>query len=222
MNGHNSSRSRASDDACVLSPLPQHRTRRVREEGGSAGNAVHNSVTTAVLGLLLHGDAVGAGGEVRLVLRREPRRGGTTKQLLLLRAVNVAAGGHAGEDLLDAGWRDGTDALDCHRQTVRPPVQVASSREDRLPSRLRHRSAPKRTRRCTIQHHSARECNAVAAQTVVHEDHEQRAESSSTTRAREGVGAVASDEVAQRRRVPLNVWLVLGLEVRPLVVGQRR
>ena len=47
--------------------IPQHRTRRVREEGGSTGSTAHDSVTVAVLGLLLHVDAVGAGGEVRLV-----------------------------------------------------------------------------------------------------------------------------------------------------------
>ena len=52
----------------------QHRTRRVREEGGSTSSTGHDSVTVAVLGLPLHGDAVGAGGEVRLVLRRESRR----------------------------------------------------------------------------------------------------------------------------------------------------
>ena len=69
--------------------IPQRRTRRVREEGGSTGSTGHDSVIAAVLGLLLHGDAVGPGGEVRLVLRREPRCGGTTKQLLLLGAVNV-------------------------------------------------------------------------------------------------------------------------------------
>ena len=50
----------------------------MREEGGSAGSTGHDGITVAVLGLLLHGDAVGAGGEVRLVLRRESRRGGTT------------------------------------------------------------------------------------------------------------------------------------------------
>ena len=44
----------------------QHRTRRVREEGGSTGSTGHDSVIAAVLGLLLHGDAVGPGGEVRL------------------------------------------------------------------------------------------------------------------------------------------------------------
>ena len=64
---------------------------------------------------MLHGDAVGPGGEVRLVLRREPRRGGTTKQLLLLAAVDVATGGHGEEDRLDASRRDSTDALDGHR-----------------------------------------------------------------------------------------------------------
>ena len=56
----------------------------MREVGGGAGSTSHDSVTAAALGLLLHGDAVGAGGEARLVLRREPRRGGTAKQLLLL------------------------------------------------------------------------------------------------------------------------------------------
>ena len=45
--------------------IPQRRTRRVREEGGSTSSTGHDSVTVAVLGLLLHGDAVGAGGEVR-------------------------------------------------------------------------------------------------------------------------------------------------------------
>ena len=44
----------------------QHRTRRVREEGGSTGSTGHDSVIAAVLGLLLHGAAVGPGGEVRL------------------------------------------------------------------------------------------------------------------------------------------------------------
>ena len=63
----------------------------MREEGGSTGSTGHDSVIAAVLGLLLHGDAVGPGGEVRLVLRREPRCGGTTKQLLLLGAVDVGS-----------------------------------------------------------------------------------------------------------------------------------
>ena len=60
----------------------------MREEGGSTGSTGHDSVIAAVLGLLLHGDAIGPGGEVRLVLRGEPRCGGTTKQLLLLRRSN--------------------------------------------------------------------------------------------------------------------------------------
>ena len=62
----------------------------MREEGGSTGSTGHDSVIAAVLGLLLHGDAVGPGGEVRLVLRREPRCGGTTKQLLLARSHGVS------------------------------------------------------------------------------------------------------------------------------------
>ena len=57
--------------------------------------------------------------------------------------------GHAEEDRLDASRRDSTDALDGHRQAVRPPVQVASGREDRLPSHLRDVSTttagPRRT-----------------------------------------------------------------------------
>ena len=76
-------RPRRLQRAVATRRIPQRRTRRVREEGGSTGSTAHDSVTVAVLGLLLHVDAVGAGGEVRLVLRREPRRGGTTKQLLL-------------------------------------------------------------------------------------------------------------------------------------------
>ena len=40
----------------------------MREEGGSTGSTGHDSVIAVVLGLLLHGDAVGPGGEVRLVL----------------------------------------------------------------------------------------------------------------------------------------------------------
>ena len=118
--------------------------------------------------------------------------------------------GHGEEDLVDASRRDSTDALDGHRQAVRPPVQVASGREDRLPSHLRDVSAPKRTRRRSVQPHSGRECNAVATQAVVHEDHEQSTECTTAASAREGVRTVASDEVAQDPGVPLNVRLVLG------------
>ena len=39
----------------------------MREVGGGAGSTSHDSVTAAALGLLLHGDAVGAGGPINVL-----------------------------------------------------------------------------------------------------------------------------------------------------------
>ena len=74
-----------------------------------------------------------------------------------------------------------------------------------------------------------RNCNADCADTLMPFWEEcqadlgaERAERTTAARAREGARTVASDVVAEDPGVPLNVRLVLGLEVRPLVVGLHR
>ena len=49
--------------------------------GGSTRGAEHDSISVLSIGALLLPDGVRAGDEVRLMLRREARRGRTTKQL---------------------------------------------------------------------------------------------------------------------------------------------
>ena len=75
--------------------------------------------------------------------------------------------------------------------------------------------------------------NAVAPQTVVDEDHHERAERTASTRAREDLAAspsaspglvlvtrrVAGDVVAVPLGVPLDVLFVIGQKSRPVVVG---
>ena len=58
--------------------------------GGSTRGAEHDSISVLSISVLLLLDGVRAGDEVRLMLRREARRGRTTKQLLLVAAVDVA------------------------------------------------------------------------------------------------------------------------------------
>ena len=57
--------------------------------GGSTRGAEHDSISVLSISVLLLLDGVRAGDEVRLMLRREARRGRTTKQLLLVAAVDV-------------------------------------------------------------------------------------------------------------------------------------
>ena len=58
--------------------------------GGSTRGAEHDSISVLSISALLLPDGVRAGDEVRLMLRREARRGRTTKQLLLV-ATELAA-----------------------------------------------------------------------------------------------------------------------------------
>ena len=60
--------------------------------GGSTRGAEHDSISVLSISVLLLLDGVRAGDEVRLMLRREARRGRTTEQLLLVAAVDVAMG----------------------------------------------------------------------------------------------------------------------------------
>ena len=63
--------------------------------GGSTRGAEHDSISVLSISALLPPDGVRAGDEVRLMLRREARRGRTTKQLLLAKSHSFARGRRA-------------------------------------------------------------------------------------------------------------------------------